>query len=585
MTGRPYLANAQSAVLSPFSVPSYFLPRRAYLYLAAVLKVFVAAFGTFLLARALGLRFAGALLAGLVYGFCQLTVDSVSWPQGSVRVLLPWLLLLVDTVVRRPRALPVAGLAAVVGAQFFGGHPETSYNVMVATAAFALFRLGEEWRAGRSPRRPALALLLGTCAGAALAAVVIVPFAELLRYSSDIDSRTVLRGFHVSRDYLLGLLLPTYWGRATQTAGVLVDPPMISRAFYVGALPLLLAVGALLRPSLRRAALAAAGLAVLAVVVGVEPFMSLAEALPGPVRTDRLTFAFLFAVALLAGAGLDDLMGRAASVRRVALLGFGAALACFPLVYVAAVEWSSLDYRHEALTLAWGFHVPIEALAEETQEQIVRLASLLEWLPFALAGVALLALRTRLRITPAVFAILAIALTALDLFKLGMGYNPAVTFGQAAQPPAQAIRYLQRAGLDRFVGVDPRGFPPDVSMRYDLFTARGRDYPVIDRFTKLWSRNVAPVPPDPRFALPPPDDRALRALGLMSVAYLMQDPRSPPLDGPGEKPSTTGAMRASTATRTHFRARSWWGASRWSAPTTQRSRPSSRRRSMGERQR
>ena len=150
MVGRPFLANAQSAVLSPFNAPAYVVPRRPYLVLAAVLKVFVAAFGTFLLSRALGLRFAGALMAGLVYGFAQLTVESVSWPQGGVRALLPWLLLLVEMVVRKPRPLPVAGLATVVGLQFFGGHPETSYNVMFAAGAFALFRLSRSVAPGRT---------------------------------------------------------------------------------------------------------------------------------------------------------------------------------------------------------------------------------------------------------------------------------------------------------------------------------------------------------------------------------------------------------------------------------------------------
>ena len=50
-TGRPFLANAQSAVLSPFSLPAYVLPFWWSLGLIAVLKVFVAAFGTYLLAR------------------------------------------------------------------------------------------------------------------------------------------------------------------------------------------------------------------------------------------------------------------------------------------------------------------------------------------------------------------------------------------------------------------------------------------------------------------------------------------------------------------------------------------------------
>jgi hypothetical protein len=70
-------------------------------------------------------------------------------------------------------------------------------------------------------------------------------------------------------------------------------------------------------------------------------------------------------------------------------------------------------------------------------------------------------------------------------------------------------------------------------MRYGLFDARGRDFPVINRFTTLWNRNIAPVLPAPRFDLPNPDARALRALSLLSVAHLLQDPRNAPLDRAG----------------------------------------------------
>ena len=47
--GRPYLANAQSAMLSPFSLPAYLLPFWWSLGVIGVLKVFAAAFGTYLL--------------------------------------------------------------------------------------------------------------------------------------------------------------------------------------------------------------------------------------------------------------------------------------------------------------------------------------------------------------------------------------------------------------------------------------------------------------------------------------------------------------------------------------------------------
>lgn len=541
MAGRPFLADAQSAVLSPFSVPSYVLPRDLSFAITAALKVFVGAFGTFLFARALGLGIAGAFLAGVVYGFGQFTVDWVTWPQSSIRVLLPWLLLLVEALLKRPRALPVLGLAVVVALQFFGGHPETSYDVLVVTVAFALFRLLELKRRDQPVWRPALAVALGLAAGIALAAVAIVPFVELLLHSSDLESRKLLTGGHVPPGYLLGLVMPTYWGRPTDTGIFLSETLMVDRAFYAGALPLMLAAGALMRPSMRRVALTAGGLGSLAVVVGVEPFLSIAEKFPGPVRTDRLTFLFLFAVALLAGVGLDDLVrARLGAIQRQMLLGVSALVVCFPLVYVAVVERPALQHLDAALRLAWGFRPPAEAFTAGSRDDVIHLAALSEWLPLAAAGAALLALRAQRRLAASSFATMAVALVVADLFKLGMGFNPAITTTQAEQPATGAVQFLQRAGLTRFAGVDsdrpsvvPPPLPADVGMRYDLYDARGRDFPVIDRFTTLWARNVAPVLPAPHFDLPAPDARALRALSLLSVGYLLQDPRDPPLDLPG----------------------------------------------------
>ena len=91
MAGRPYLGNASSAVFSVFSLPAYVLPFWRSLALIAALKLFVAALGTFLLARELGMRFAGALTAGLGSAFSLWMVAWVPWPEASVFAFLPWL--------------------------------------------------------------------------------------------------------------------------------------------------------------------------------------------------------------------------------------------------------------------------------------------------------------------------------------------------------------------------------------------------------------------------------------------------------------------------------------------------------------
>ena len=113
MSGRPLLADDQSAVLSPFSVPAYILPLLTSLGWSAVLKLVAAALGVFVLARALGQRFAAALLAGLVYGFSFWMVSWLAYPHSGVWALFGWVLWAVEGALVRPgpRSAGVLGLA------------------------------------------------------------------------------------------------------------------------------------------------------------------------------------------------------------------------------------------------------------------------------------------------------------------------------------------------------------------------------------------------------------------------------------------------------------------------------------------
>jgi hypothetical protein len=88
MAGRPFLANSQSAVFSPFSLPAYVLPFWHSLALILMLKVFIAALGAFAFGRSLGMRVAGAVAAGTIYGFSQAMVAWASWPHTSTWALL-----------------------------------------------------------------------------------------------------------------------------------------------------------------------------------------------------------------------------------------------------------------------------------------------------------------------------------------------------------------------------------------------------------------------------------------------------------------------------------------------------------------
>jgi Bacterial membrane protein YfhO len=545
--GRSLLGDPQSAVFSPFSVPSYLLPFWKSLAVVAGLKLFVAALGAFLLARLAGMRLGGALMTGLVFGFSLWTVTWVSWPHGGVWAFLPWLCLLCELTVRRPGPLPFAGLAGVVGLQFLSGHPASSYQVLFVVVLFWVGRV----LASPELRRDAVARLLTVAAalvvGAAVAAVALIPFAELLRHSSDATARADASALlkQPSR-YLLGIFLPDYWGHgrtALQLGGGLEE-----RAYYVAALPLMLGAAALaLRPSAARIAAVAMGAATLAVATGLPPFYDVVVHLPGfdAANNGRFAVIAVLCLALLAGWGLDELTDRELPARRRGLvLALAGLLLALPVVIALADREFGRHAFGDALKVAWGF-----AHTSPDFPAVIKLAAVLEWVGVAAAAVVLLVLRLRGRLGATAFVVLAIGLTALDLFKAGMGYNPAIPVDHAEQPTTGAIRYLQSQSPERFSALKVTKalsliYPltPNSAQRYRLQDVRGYVIPTEERYFDLWRDTIHQG--EGCYYLfctqaPPASQRAFQALALVGVGNLLQHPGDPPL--PGRRPVYDGA--------------------------------------------
>jgi hypothetical protein len=555
MAGRPFLANAQSALFSPFTAPVYVLPFWKSLAVMAMLKLFVAAFGTFLFGRALGMRFGGALLAGVVFAFGTFFVVWLGWPLTNVFSLLPWLLLLTDLVVRRPGPLPAAGLAALTGLTFLGGHPETTFHVVGITLLFFAFRL---WRAREAALRKTLVFGGALALGAALAAVMLIPLAELFLHSSDYARRIDTQPGHTEARFLGAFFLSDYWGRPTQTplAGVVSN-----RGFYAGGITLMLASAALiLRPTATRVAVAVLGALTFAVVLGIDPIFSVVTALPGfsTAHNGRLVFLLLFILALLAGWGLDDLSGRAppSLIRGRVALAAAVAIFCIPLIWLAANSSIRVGVLGSALDVAWGFADPpppvpgplrdadaLRAVGDPVADRtvdIIRLAALLEWLPLAGVGVVLvwLGVVRRWRVSAVVLVGCAVAVLAVDLFRANMGFNPAIPIEHAEQPQTPALRYLESRRPNRFAVLSRSGIDqplqPDLSMRYRLYDARGYDYPVVRRYDEFWRASATTtgdfIEPTQRAG---ESRKALHALQLLSVTDLLHYPDGPAPSLPG----------------------------------------------------
>src|SRR5262245_52899995 len=97
--GAPLLANAQSAVFSPINW-IYFATQSPYAWVAmAMVKLFVAGVGAYLLARELRLGAIGRLFVGLCFPFSGFIVVWLQYPMGSVAIWLPWVIWLVERLI------------------------------------------------------------------------------------------------------------------------------------------------------------------------------------------------------------------------------------------------------------------------------------------------------------------------------------------------------------------------------------------------------------------------------------------------------------------------------------------------------
>lgn len=548
--GRPYLANAQSAIFSPFNIPAYILPFLTSLAVTGFLKLFVGALGGFALGRRLGMRFGGAFVSGLVFAFGMFFVLLLGWPETSIFPIMPWALLAADSVATEPTPLWGCALSVLVALTYFGGHPETTFHVLFALLVFFVFRLLVRMRTERAPPRrllrPALAFVGSMLVGTAIAAVVIVPFAELLAYSSDYGRRLNASGDYWPRKYLGGLFLHDYWGRVTQQSNVVPFEQL--RGWYAGAVTLMLApVALLIRPTLMRWGVALFALFSVCMVVGVPPVFTIVTKLPGfnSTHNEPMIIYFLLCIGLLAGWGLDELSSPRplALARRIlegrgrqVVLGVAAVIFLVPFVWMLGAHTLTHQDFGQALKVAWGFSDPPRenvfiGSSVARNARIVEMSSLLQWIVLAGAGLLLIALRLRHhRALGSTAFVAAIALLlVVDLFRANMGYNPAIPRANAVQPATASVRYLQSQRPNRFVGASVstafEPLPSDLAMNYHLYDARAYDYPTETRYDTLWRTDVNNTP-----TLSQPTELAsinpasIRALNLMSVADIMASP-------------------------------------------------------------
>jgi len=328
--GQPLLADPGLQVLYPVTWLELALPWNVAYTALVLVHLALAGSGTFRLARRLGAGRAGAWTGALLFVLSGPVQSAVNlWHHFSGVAWMPWVLLAVDTLVRRPGAFACLGLAAPLALQVLAGSADVCAMTLALALLLGVFRLLERRRASR------LRALGWTAAALALSAALTCPLwwsaAEVVsRSARSALPEDVRTAWSIPAAGLARLVAPLDPARVPFEPTLwtsLYDRPLHPLLFslYQGLPALGLAAASLLARARRGRALGLAALALLAVAFSMGPhsvvYGPLCWAVP-MLRTFRYPSKALWAVSLVtalgAGLGVRALAGLA-PLRRLAL--------------------------------------------------------------------------------------------------------------------------------------------------------------------------------------------------------------------------------------------------------------------------
>ncbi len=334
--GLPYVAAMHGDIFYPTAWLRWVMPVDTAMNLGFAVHIVLAGCTMYAFLRAVGLAWGGAVVGGLAYELTGIVASLVHPGHDGklfVSALTPLLFLAVLRAVRDRKASGFGLLALTVGLALHG-HPQMSYYLLVAGGMWGIYL---SFFAPDRPERRQLQWLIPAAVGAValgfgIYAVQALPFYEYIPFSPRGEGGPsggwdYATAFSMPVDELASLVLPEFNGISDAYWG--------SNFFklhteYVGVLPLGLALFGVgdRRRSLVRGLAVIGVLFLLVALGGHTPFYRLwYEIMPmmKKVRAPGMAFFLVaFVLSVFAAMGMERLLRREISVRRVAVV-FGCA--------------------------------------------------------------------------------------------------------------------------------------------------------------------------------------------------------------------------------------------------------------------
>ncbi len=310
--GQPFLADPQSAVLSPFTVPFFFFSPRVAFTVYILLKHILAGAFLYGFLRSCSVSKPGALFAGMVFTLSSTIYRQIAWQEAATPVIwLPLLLWLCERVIREPRRFwSFFGITSVAACMNLSGHPQNTYYAYMVAGIYLLLRIPFHLGGGASVKntlRSSGLILAGLGLAGGIAVVQVLPlfeFTAATRYADGFDIN------YAATPALDPELIPRVF-----LGGIFPDIEAHDRTCYLGILSLFLVpVGLFSRRKIGLIfGILSAFLLVVSVGLKTPVFEFMFDHLPGfhsLHEPTRLLVVLPMLMAALTGLGLDTVIRR-----------------------------------------------------------------------------------------------------------------------------------------------------------------------------------------------------------------------------------------------------------------------------------
>ena len=356
--GIPFLAQWNTLTLYPASLIYLLLPMPWSLNIYLVAHLFLAALGMYRLFHWwFGSRL-GASVAGLAFAWNGLTLQFLAWSSHiAAFAWMPWVILYCARATKeRGRVWVWAALAGAC--QMLTGAPETVLFTWLIIAAMQLFEVVFDNQPLQLTAKRLLWMVASVCA---LSAAQLLPWLDLLAHG-DRSSASGGNAWSLPPWGLANFLVPLFHSTGSITGVFMQSEQQWTSSYYLGILPLLLAVVAIFwrQRNARVVLLAILALAsivfafgdagfVLAILRRCLPFMGLTRY---PIK---FVVVAIFCLSMLAGAGAAWLQTQTFAAIRFALQPLAGLLALGVVATLAVARWfpfptdSWIDTWHNGL--------------------------------------------------------------------------------------------------------------------------------------------------------------------------------------------------------------------------------------------